>query len=77
VTTSAALVARGTEGQRLTAGATAGGGRLALLLSGIGVYGVVAFAVAIGVLLAVVLLASAVPARRASGVDPIEALRHE
>ena len=144
ITTSASLVKRSTEGQRVTAQMGAWFGLLALLLSAIGVYGVVAFAVAnrtreigvrmalgatregilrtvlgdalrlalpglvvggvlaigagfairstllgvspmdaisfgsvIGILLLVVLLASIVPARRASGTDPMEALRCE
>jgi ABC-type antimicrobial peptide transport system permease subunit len=144
VITSESLIVRGTSTQRLNAWAAAGFGMLTLLLSAIGVYGVVAFtvasrtreiglrmamgatrqrvltgvfwdgirvalpglvfgaliaigagasmgrfllgvspvdpvslAVAAAVLLAVVLLASLVPARRASAVDPIDALRCE
>jgi len=144
VVTSESLVAQGTLGQRLTARMAGGLGLLALILSAIGVYGVVAFAVAYrtreiglrmalgasrpqvlgtvlrdavrlavpglvaGVLLAglmglgmrstllgvspmdpisfgaaagllfmVVLLASLVPARRASAIDPMAALRSE
>jgi ABC-type antimicrobial peptide transport system permease subunit len=37
----------------------------------------VSFFSAVGVLLLVVLLASLVPARRASGIDPMDALRSE
>ena len=142
--TSESLVERGTQGQRLSAGMAGGLGVLALLLSAIGVYGVVAFAVtsrtreiglrmamgasrrkvlrevlldalrlavpglAVGALLAglvaaaaraellglspadpisflgggailflVVLAASLIPARAASGIDPMEALKGE
>jgi len=144
VQTAQAMIERSTIGQRINAQAAAGFGLLTLLLSAIGVYGVVSFSVtsrtreiglrlaigatrkrivtdvfrdavrmaapglllgalgAIGtaaamgsfllgvspadplslgagavVLLLVVLLASLVPARRASGVDPINALRCE
>jgi cell division protein FtsX len=144
VSTSESLVTRSTEGQRITAQMAALFGALALLLSAIGVYGVIAFTVAnrtreigvrmalgatrasvlrtvlgdavrlaapglviggllavaagyamrstllgvspvdpvsfgsvIGVLVFVVLLASVVPARKASGTDPMEALRCE
>ncbi len=144
VISSESLVTRSTEGQRATAAVAAGFGLLALLLAGIGVYGVVAFTVAnrrreIGVrmalgatrgrvlltvltdavrlalpglvvgsllavaagfgmrstllgvspmdpisfgsvaaiLLSIVLLASLVPARRASSIDPMNALRSE
>jgi predicted permease len=144
VITSESLVARSTEGQRGMVRMAGGLGLLALILSAIGVYGVVAFAVAhrtreiglrmalgatrervlgsvvrdavrlavpslaVGALLAVamaasfgsmllglspvdplslalaagtlflvVILASLVPARRASGVQPMEALRSE
>jgi predicted permease len=144
VVSSESLVARSTEAQRQAAGTAAGLGLLALLLSAIGVYGVVAFAVArrtreiglrmalgatrervlgtvmrdavrlalpglvvgaalavgtaaamrsmllglspvdpisfgfaAGTLFLVVLLASLVPARRASGIDPMDALRSE
>jgi predicted permease len=144
VVTSESLVARGTQGQRSTARMAGGLGLLALILSAIGVYGVVAFAVAhrtreiglrmalgasrpqvlgavlrdavrlavpglaagallaaglgigmrslllgvspadpisfgcaAGMLFLVVLLASLVPARRASGIDPMAALRSE
>jgi len=138
------LVAYGTSSQRTFARASAGFGLLTLLLAAIGVYGVVAYAVAnrrreigirmavgatrqgvmrvvlrdgvrlalpglaigavlavgiatvltfefpnlnpvdplalataAGVLFLVVLIASAVPARRASGIDPMEALRSQ
>jgi len=144
VVTSESLVHRSTSGQRMTANAAGGFGLLALVLSAIGVYGVVAFAVAnrtreiglrmalgatrvevlkgvladavrlavpglvVGAILAaamaiiaqselmglspidpvsfgaaaavlflIVLLASLVPARRASKVDPMDALRYE
>lgn len=144
IVTSDSLVARSTMPQRATANLSAGFGLLALVLSAIGVYGVVAFAVsnrtreigvrmalgatrrqvlgevfkdglrlalpglviggllaagtafimrsmlfglspldpvsfgvAAAVLLAVVLLASLIPARRASSVDPMNALRYE
>ncbi len=144
VVTSESLVARGTQGQRSTARMAGGLGLLALVLSAIGVYGVVAFAVAhrtreiglrmalgasrpqvlgavlrdavrlavpglaagallaaglglgmrsillgvspadpisfgcaVGMLSLVVLLASLVPARRASAIDPMAALRSE
>jgi predicted permease len=144
IVSSESLVARSTEAQRRTAEMAAGLGLLALLLSAIGVYGVVAFAVArrtreiglrmaigatraqvlgavlrdavrltapglavgavlavataaaarsmllgvspvdpislgsaAGVLLLVVTLASLVPAQRASGIDPMVALRSE
>ncbi len=140
--TSTSLVRRSTEAQRATAMVAAGLGALVLLLSAIGVYGVVAFMVAnrtreiglrmamgatrgqvlrrvlwdairlavpglaaggllavavatamrsqllglspvdpvsfsaaVGVLLMLVLLASFIPARRASAVDPLDALR--
>jgi predicted permease len=144
IISSESLVERSTEAQRRTAEMAAGLGLLALLLSAIGVYGVVAFAVArrtreiglrmaigatraqvlgavlrdavrlavpglaagallavglaaaagnillgvspadpislgsaAGLLLLVILLASLVPARRASGIDPMAALRSE
>lgn len=144
VTSSERLVERSTDGQRIMAQMAAGFGFLALLLSAIGVYGVVAYAVAnrtreigvrlalgatqsnvlrtvlgdairlaapglvvggmlaaavgfamrssllgvspfdpiafgsvVGVLLAVVLLASVLPARKASSTDPLTALRCE
>lgn len=144
VVASASLVAKGTQGQRSTARMAGGLGLLALILSAIGVYGVVAFAVAhrtreiglrmalgasrpqvlgavmrdavrlaipglaagallavglgfgmrsillgvspadpisfasaAGMLFLVVLLASLVPARRASAIDPMVALRSE
>jgi predicted permease len=144
IVTSESLVARSTGPQRATANISAGLGILALILSAIGVYGVVAFGVATrtreigvrmalgatrrqvlrdvfvggvrlavpglvvggalaavmavvmrsllmglspvdpvsfgfaaGVLLLVVLLASLIPARRASSLDPMHALRHE
>jgi len=144
ISTSESLVTRSTEGQRMIAQMAALFGLLALLLSAIGVYGVVAFTVAnrtreiglrmalgatresvlrtvlrdavhlaapglviggllaaaagyamrstllgvsptdpvsfgsvAGILVLVVLLASIVPARRASGTDPMEALRCE
>ena len=144
IVTSESLVARSTESQKLSAAAASGLGVLALILSAIGVYGVVAFAVAnrtreiglrmalgatrqrvlgtilaeavrlavpglvVGIFLAaglaaviqselfglrpldpisfgvpivilfvVVLMASLVPARRASGIQPMDALRSE
>jgi ABC-type antimicrobial peptide transport system permease subunit len=46
-------------------------------LIGIGRFDVVAQAGAAGTVLVIALLASAIPAYRASQVDPIEALRHE
>jgi putative ABC transport system permease protein len=144
VVSSESLLERGTGSQRLSARVAGALGLLALLLSAIGVYGVVAFAVssrtreiglrmamgatrgevlqqvlrdgvklavpglfigglfamalamafqaqffglspvdpvsfggAIGVLFLVVLLASVAPARKASGIDPMRALRME
>jgi ABC-type antimicrobial peptide transport system permease subunit len=47
------------------------------LLMGLSPVDPVSFGFAAGVLLLVVLLASLIPARRASSLDPMHALRHE
>jgi ABC-type antimicrobial peptide transport system permease subunit len=47
------------------------------MLYGIQPYDPLTFAAGVSVLIAVALAASWIPARRASGVQPMEALRHE
>jgi putative ABC transport system permease protein len=47
------------------------------LLFGIRVFDLTTFAIAVAMLIAVALVASYVPAKRAAGVDPMVALRHE
>jgi putative ABC transport system permease protein len=47
------------------------------LLFGIQTFDLAAFAIAVAILMIVALLASYVPARRASRVDPMVALRNE
>jgi ABC-type antimicrobial peptide transport system permease subunit len=59
------------------AGAWAAGRLLVHAVDGVRPAGAVTFAVTIPVLVAAALLASFVPARRASRVDPVEALRQE
>jgi ABC-type antimicrobial peptide transport system permease subunit len=58
-------------------GALAGGRLLASLLFGVSPADPVTYTTVVGVLLVVALVACWVPARRASGVDPAEALRAE
>jgi ABC-type antimicrobial peptide transport system permease subunit len=73
------------DGLRLTAIGVVIGGLLgaaaaramARLLFGIQTFDVAAFAIAAAALMVVALIASYVPARRASRVDPMVALRHE
>jgi ABC-type antimicrobial peptide transport system permease subunit len=73
------------DGLRLTAIGVAIGALLgaasaramARLLFGIQTFDVAAFAIAAAALMVVALIASYVPARRASHVDPMVALRHE
>jgi predicted permease len=59
------------------AGAVAAGRLLRNLLFGIGTHDGAAFVCGAGVLAMVVMLACYVPARRATRVDPMEALRHD
>jgi ABC-type antimicrobial peptide transport system permease subunit len=58
-------------------GALASGRLLASLLFGVSPADPVTYTTVVGVLLVVALVACWVPARRASGVDPAEALRAE
>jgi ABC-type antimicrobial peptide transport system permease subunit len=57
--------------------ATAAAPAMSHLLFGIRSFDLATFATAIGTLLAIAVIASYVPARRASRVDPMMALRHE
>jgi putative ABC transport system permease protein len=59
------------------AGALASGRLLASLLFGVSPADPVTYTIVVGVLLVVALVACWIPARRASGVDPAEALRAE
>jgi putative ABC transport system permease protein len=73
------------DGLRLTLMGLGIGGLLAIaasramsrLLFGIGTFDPATFAIAAGMLLGIALIATYVPARRASRVDPMVALRHE
>jgi putative ABC transport system permease protein len=73
------------DGMRLTVAGLAIGGLLAVaaaramshLLFGVGTLDWAAFAIAAALMLAIALIASYVPARRASRVDPMVALRNE
>jgi putative ABC transport system permease protein len=58
-------------------GALVAGRLLGSLLYGVSPSDPVTYAIVVGVLLAVALLACWIPARRASSVDPAEALRAE
>jgi len=58
-------------------GALATGRLLGSLLYGVSPRDPVTYATVVGVLLAMALLACWIPARRATRIDPMEALRHE